>query len=99
MTPLVNAPFFFETRYEGARHPHYGRFLALEADRSVEMTWVTAAGTKGVETVVSVEFTPDGNKTKVSLTHAGFPDEECRDRHHTAWPKVLMHLDAVLAEK
>jgi uncharacterized protein YndB with AHSA1/START domain len=99
MTPRVNAPFFFETRYQGQRHPHYGRFLALEAGRRVEMTWVTAAGTKGVETVVTVEFAPDGAKTSVSLTHAGFPDEECRDRHAAAWPSVLRHLDAVLSEK
>jgi uncharacterized protein YndB with AHSA1/START domain len=99
MIARVNSPFFFETRYEGQRHAHYGRFLRLELDRTIEMTWVTAAGTKGAETLVSVDLEPLGSDTQLSLTHAGFPDEECRNRHADAWPKVLEHLGAVLRKR
>jgi len=96
MRSEVNAPYFFETHFEGARYPHYGRFLRLQQARSVEMTWVSSA-TLGFETIVTVDFVSHGQGTLLRLTHSGFPNEGARIRHEAAWPKVLAHLDEVTA--
>ena len=100
MKAEVNVPFFFETHFEGQRHPHYGRFLQVVPDQLLELTWVTGnPGTQGAETVISIELSPQNGGTQLKLTHAGLPDEDTRNGHKEAWPEALANLDQCMVKK
>lgn len=93
----VGMPYYFETHFNGRRYPHHGRFLALDPDHRIVMTWVTGpTGTGGAETVLSVELEPVGTGTRLRLSHAGFLTEQARVEHEQAWPLILRNLDSVL---
>jgi uncharacterized protein YndB with AHSA1/START domain len=105
MRPEVDAAFFFETEFKqegqrvAQRHPHYGRFLRLNVDRLVELTWVTGAGgTDGAETVVTVELHPTERGCRLELRHTGFAEERACDRHRQAWPFVLDQLERKIVQ-
>ncbi len=95
----VGAPFYFETDFNSRRYHHYGRFLVLEPDRKVVLTWVTGpSGTGGAETVLSIELKPLGSGTHVRLSQAGFLTDKAAREHEHAWHVGLRNLDALLTD-
>jgi uncharacterized glyoxalase superfamily protein PhnB len=90
----------FEDGRAMQRHPHYGRFLQLQPDELVKLTWVTGpGGTDGAETIVTARFAVTGDGTEVTVTHEGFASVEARDRHALAWPLVLEQQETRLATR
>lgn len=97
MVPEIDTPFFFYNRHDWGRHAHYGRFLALEQDRYIEMTWVTGkGGTFGAETTIRIELVPQAGGTLFRMTHAGFQDLQAAEAHRENWPLALDELDQKL---
>lgn len=92
LNPLVDGLFYVAVQHEGRTWPHYGRFQRLERPSCAEYTWVSEA-TKGVESVVTVTFEPEGESTKVTLRHTGVPDDEAGRRHEEGWGWVLSMLE------
>jgi uncharacterized protein YndB with AHSA1/START domain len=68
--------------------PHYGRFTAVERPGRLEHTWMSP-NTGGLESLVTVTFTPDGRNTHMRLVHSGLPETEGGRGHDRGWTFFL----------
>ena len=94
VNPVVDGLFYHLVQFEGCGWAHYGRVTALERPSKIQHTWVSPA-TRGLESVVTLSFEPQGDQTLVTLHHANLPDDEMGRRHQEGWGFVL----AMLAER
>jgi uncharacterized protein YndB with AHSA1/START domain len=71
--------------------PHYGRFIVVERPRRIQHTWLSQH-TRGIQSVVTVYFTAQGQDTVLTLHHAGLPDDEFGRMHEGGWNHYLKAL-------
>lgn len=98
LDPKVDGLFYHSVRHESRDWAHYGRFITLERPRRIEHTWVSE-GTRGLESVVSLSFEPEGNETRVTLRHTGVPDDEFGLMHKDGWGFVLGSIEQRFAKR
>lgn len=98
MNAAVDGLFYSLVKHEGRCWPHYGRFIEIDRPRRVSYTWVSEA-TKGLESVVTLDFRPQGDETEVTLTHSGLPDDEMGRRHKDGWTWILNMLAEGMAAR
>ena len=81
---------------EGGDHHVSGTVREIIPNSKVVYTWAWQS-TPERQSLVTVEFKPDGDGTLLVLTHEQFFDEGARDRHNMGWNAALDKLDAYLA--
>jgi uncharacterized protein YndB with AHSA1/START domain len=91
VNPVVDGLFYHVVKHEGRQWPHYGRFIRLDRGRTIELTWMSEA-THGLETVVTITFTPGPDGTEVKLRHANVPDDKMGRGHQEGWTSYLKAL-------
>jgi uncharacterized protein YndB with AHSA1/START domain len=96
--PVVDGLFYVAMGHEGRVWPHYGRFVTLDRPHKIEHTWVSIS-TKGLESVVTLTFEPQGDKTLLTLRHTGVPDDEDGHRHKEGWGWMLEIIEQRFAGK
>jgi glutathione S-transferase len=92
-------------RYEmhspaGAVYMVVGEFRELVPHEKIAFTWAWLAnGELGPETLVTLHFAERGERTELTLDHAGFASEDVRDSHQGGWTSSLESLAHMLAGK
>jgi uncharacterized protein YndB with AHSA1/START domain len=81
---------------DGGEHDVGGEFREVVANRRLVFTWAWRS-TPERQSLVTVEFVPDGTATALTLTHDQFADEDARDRHARGWTGTLDKLVAFVA--
>jgi uncharacterized protein YndB with AHSA1/START domain len=73
---------------DGEEHDVSGEYREVVANRRLVFTWAWRT-TPERQSLVTVEFAPDGGATALTVTHEQFADEEARDRHRQGWTGAL----------
>jgi uncharacterized protein YndB with AHSA1/START domain len=84
------------TSPDGEEHHVSGMVREVVANAKLVYTWAWRS-TPERESLVTVEFAPDGTGTLLTLTHAQFFDEPARDRHRQGWDGALDKLERYFA--
>ncbi len=83
------------THKGGNVHTILGTYRLIEPPRKLVYTWRWENG-PSADTLVTVDFNPDGEATKVTITHEQFTNTEDRDKHNEGWNGCLNRLQRTL---
>jgi uncharacterized protein YndB with AHSA1/START domain len=81
---------------DGQEHDVSGEFREVVPNRKLVFTW-SWRSTPERQSLVTVEFVPQGAATTLTLTHEQFADQAARDRHHHGWTASLGNFAAFVA--
>ena len=78
-----------------------GVYREIVADRLLVVThaWENEDGSRGPETVLTVQFSAIGKKTKMVMAQSGFDSVESSAGHEGGWTECFERLRGFLAER
>jgi uncharacterized protein YndB with AHSA1/START domain len=82
------------THKGGNVHTILGTYRLIDPPRKLVYTWRWDGAP--ADTLVTVDFAPEGEATKVTITHEQFTNTEDRDKHNEGWNGCLNRLHRTL---
>jgi uncharacterized protein YndB with AHSA1/START domain len=79
----------------GNVHNVIGTYRVIDPPRKLVYTWRWDGAS--ADTLVTVDFAPEGEATKVTITHEQFTNTEDRDKHNEGWNGCLNRLQRTLS--
>jgi uncharacterized protein YndB with AHSA1/START domain len=84
------------TSPDGDKHQVGGVVREVVPNQKLVYTWAWHTMPER-ESLVTVEFKPDGDGTLLTLTHEQFTDSDARDRHQNGWNGALDKMEKFLS--
>jgi uncharacterized protein YndB with AHSA1/START domain len=100
--PEVGFEFEFVVEHEGNKYHHLCKITEVSPQKKIAYTW-RYKGEVG-ESLVTIELSPDGDKTRLKLTHKGletFPKTPAfaRENFEAGWTGLASELEQFLERK
>lgn len=84
---------------DGTQHTAMGTYLRVEAPSLLTFTWRWASSPQDeADTIVTIEFIPLGDATRLVLLHTGFADEAEKTNHENGWTSCMLRLVTLTEE-
>lgn len=84
---------------EGGRYVAEGTYEEVVPSVKLVHTWMWGDGAwADIDMRVTIEFSDDGDGTKIVLTHENFPDQEACDIHNQGWTGQLGSMEKYILE-
>jgi uncharacterized protein YndB with AHSA1/START domain len=84
------------THSSGNAHAVVGTYREIKAPERLSFTWNWEGTPMPETTLVTIEFTPAGNGTQVTMTHEKLPTIESREQHEKGWVGCMSRLERTL---
>ena len=87
----VGGSFEIRLKCEGSEVPLRGNYLEIDRPSRLMFTWISP-GTDQRESIVTLDLQPQGQGTRLTLTHDGLPSAQHAQEHGAVWADLLGRL-------